>query len=59
MTFLGIDLEWESDCWLTSSEQFFWYILARTCYIRWNDNVNFVLDQHAELDFDSAISLNQ
>ena len=41
-------------------EQFFSYIMARTSYIQWNDDdVRFVLDQHAELDFYSASSLNQ
>jgi hypothetical protein len=30
----------------------FSYIMARISYIRWDDNdVRFVLDQHAELDF--------
>jgi len=34
--------------------------MARTSYIQWNaDNVRFVLDQHAELDFYSATSLKQ
>jgi hypothetical protein len=32
--------------------------MARTSYIRWDDNdVSFVLDQHAELDLQSASSL--
>jgi len=36
------------------------YIISRTCYIRWYDNdIRFVLDQHAELDFYSASSLKQ
>ena len=33
--------------------------MARTSYIQWNDDVRFVLDQHAELDFHSASSLKQ
>jgi len=36
------------------------YIMARKCYIRWDDNdVHFVLDQHAESDIYSASSLKQ
>ena len=42
------------------NEQFFSYIMARTSYIRWDDNdVLFVLDQHAKLDFNSVGSLKQ
>jgi len=41
---------------LKASEQFFSYIMARTSYISFDD-VRFVLDQHAELDFYSAGSL--
>jgi hypothetical protein len=35
--------------------------MARTSYVQWNDDddVHFVLDQHAELDFYSASSLKQ
>jgi hypothetical protein len=34
--------------------------MARTSYIQWNDgDVLFVLDQHTELDFNSASSLKQ
>jgi hypothetical protein len=34
--------------------------MAKTSYIRWDDNdVRFVLDQHAQLDFYSDISLKQ
>ena len=41
-------------------EQFFFYIIIRTSYIWWNDNdVHFVLDQHAQLDFYTASSLKQ
>jgi hypothetical protein len=36
------------DCCLASIEQFFSYIMARTYYIRWDDDdVCFELDQHA------------
>ena len=36
------------------------YIMARTIYIQWNDDVvRFGLDQHAELYFLSASSLKQ
>jgi hypothetical protein len=42
------------------NEQFFSHIMARTSYIQWNDDdICFVLDQHADLDFYSAISLKQ
>jgi hypothetical protein len=35
-------------------------MMARTSYIQWNDgDVHFVLDQHAELDFNSVSSLKQ
>ena len=34
--------------------------MARTIYFQWDDDeVRFVLDQHAELDFYSASSLKQ
>jgi len=45
-----------NDCCLTPIQQFFSYIIARTSY---DDEVRFVLDQHAELDFHSASSLKQ
>jgi hypothetical protein len=57
-----LNSEWVSDFCLTPNEQFFSYIMARTSYIQWNDDdddVQFVLDQHAELDFYSASSLKQ
>jgi hypothetical protein len=45
---------------LMPNEQFFSYIMARTSYIQWNDDdVHFVLEQHAEFDFYSASSLKQ
>jgi hypothetical protein len=45
-----------SDCCLTTNEEFFSYNVARTSYIRWNDNdVCFVLDQPTLLDVDSAV----
>jgi hypothetical protein len=38
----------------------FSYIMTRTSYIRWNDNdIRFVLDRHASLDFYSASSPKQ
>jgi hypothetical protein len=41
-------------------QQFFNYIMARTSYFQWDvDEVRFVLDQYAELDFYSASSLKQ
>jgi hypothetical protein len=52
--------EWVSDYCFTPNETFFSYIMARTSYIRWDDdNICFVLDQHALLDIDSARSLKQ
>jgi hypothetical protein len=42
------------------NEQYSSYISANTSYIWWDDDdVHFVLDQHAELDFYSASSLTQ
>ena len=41
------------------NEQLFSYIIARTNFIWWDDDVRFEQDQHAELDFYSAISLKQ
>jgi len=47
-------------CCLTPYEQFFSDIMARTSYIRWeDDDVCFAVDQHAKLDFYSAISMKQ
>jgi len=41
-------------------QQFFSYIMERTSCIQWNDDdVRFVLDQHAYLDLYSASSLKQ
>jgi hypothetical protein len=48
--------------WLlfNTNSQFSNYIMARTSNFKWNDDeVRFVLDQHAELDFYSASSLKQ
>ena len=53
---------WASDScfnakWSISS---YMYIMVRTSYIWWDDNdVNFVLDQHVLLDFNTASSLKQ
>ena len=41
------------------NKQFVSYIVARTSYIQWDDDVCFVLDQHVELDIYSASSLEQ
>ena len=46
-------VEWVSDCYLTPHELFYSCTLARTSYIRWDDDdddIWFVLDQPAELD---------
>ena len=46
---------------LTPFQQFISYIMTRTSYFQWDDDdeVCFVLDQYAELDFYSASSLKQ
>jgi hypothetical protein len=45
---------------LTPFQQFISYIMARTSYFQWDDDeVRFVLDQYAELDFYSASSFKQ
>jgi hypothetical protein len=55
-----LGIKWVSDRCLMSKEQFLSYIMMRTRYIWWEDNdVLFVLDQHAEFDFYSASSLKQ
>jgi hypothetical protein len=52
--------EWVSDCCLMPTKQFFSYIMARTVNFQWDDDeVRFVLDQNAKLDFYSASSLKQ
>jgi hypothetical protein len=48
-----------SDYCLTPNEQFCSHIMVRTSYFQRNDDVRFVLDQHAELDFYSSSSLKQ
>jgi len=49
-----------SNCCLTPNEQFFIYIMVRTSCIRCDDNdVCFILDQHAKLEFYSASSVKQ
>jgi hypothetical protein len=49
-----------SDCYFMPNEKLFSYIMAKTSYIQWDDHdVRFVLDQHNELDFHSANSLQQ
>ena len=54
-------IEWVSDCCLAPSEQFSatdtsW---QEQVTIQWDDDVWFVLDQHALLDFCTASSLKQ
>ena len=45
LTIASCDNNKVSDCCLTPNKQFFSYIMAKTSYIRWDDNdVNFVLD---------------
>jgi hypothetical protein len=47
-----------SGCCLTLIQQFYSYIMARTGKFQRDDNkVHFVLDQHAELDFDVMVSM--
>ena len=53
--FCKMSSEWESDCCSTLSDQFFSYIKFRY----YNDDMHFVIDQHAELDFWSASSLKR
>ena len=52
-------MEWISNCFFLTSEQFF-SSMTRTSYIWWDDDyVCYVLDQHAELDFYSTSPLIQ
>jgi hypothetical protein len=37
---------WVSDCCLMRKEQFVSYLMPRTIYIPWDDNIYFVLVQH-------------
>jgi len=49
-----------SDYYLKPNEQLFSYFMARTCCVRWDDNVvRFLLDEHPWLDFYCASSLIQ
>jgi hypothetical protein len=51
-------IEWMSDGCLTSTQQFVSYMMAKTNNFQWyDDEVRFLPDQHAELDFHSASSL--
>ena len=57
---LNNSYDWMSDCCLMPTQQFFSYIMARTSSnFQWDDDVNFILDQHASLDFYNASSLKQ
>jgi hypothetical protein len=38
-------INWVSDYFLTTNEQFFSYIMLRICYIQWDGDVLFVLHQ--------------
>jgi hypothetical protein len=52
--------EWVSDYCFTPNEQFIRYIMTRTSYIRWDDDdIHFLLDHHAYLDFYSVCSQKQ
>ena len=48
-----------SDCCLTPIQQFSAISWREQVNFQWNDEVRFVLDKHAELDFYSACSLKQ
>jgi hypothetical protein len=49
----------ESDCCLMLNEQFFRYLMERTCCIPWDDDVYFALDQHGWVNSYSACPLKQ
>ena len=51
--------EWVSDCCLTSTQQFAAISWREPVNFQWDEDVRFVLDQHAELDFYRASSLKQ
>jgi len=54
---LNEHMRWVSDCCLTLIQQFFSYIWREQVNYQWDDDeVRFVLDQHAELDFHNASS---
>ena len=51
---------WGVGEWLLFNAIFFSNVMARTSYIRWDeDDVRFVLDQHTKLDFYCASLLKQ
>jgi hypothetical protein len=57
--FVDFPFEMLRDCCLMQT-QFFSYIKVRTSHFQWDDDeVRFLLDQHAELDFYSNSSLKQ
>ena len=41
------------------NEKFFSYMMTRMSYIQWDDDIRYVLDQHAWMDFYSNSSLKQ
>ena len=52
--------EWVSDCCLPPTQEFSSYIMREQVNFQWDDDeVRFILDQHADLDFYSASSLKQ
>ena len=52
--------KWMSEYCIASIQQLFSYIMASTSYNQWNDDdVCFILDQHAEFDLYSASSQKQ
>jgi len=48
-----------SDCCLTPNEQFYSHTMTRSIYIRWDDDVHFVVGRHAEMDVYTVSSLKQ
>jgi len=55
-----ITIQWVSDCCLTPIRQFSAISWREQVNFQWHDDeIRFVLDQHAELDFHSASSLKQ
>jgi len=48
-----------NDWCLTPNKQFVSYVMVKTNYLRWYNDVHFVLDQHADLDSYLTNSLKQ
>ena len=52
--------EWVSYYCLAQNDQFYSYFRVTSIYIQWNnDDVRFLLDQHAQLNFNSDSSRKQ